>query len=165
MKLVSISFPLPVWFAGTQDILNLCLPLYSGWSRGQLRSVCVGACGSERPPRGAALPVKACRLELHFLLWPEGGDQEPGSAAGSDSSSQQGPHRGQLHTYTHTFIMLSVSESWKYIYQRSVFDCVCVDGVIPSWSSGGRRGREGKTRDQHIWQSVGGDRYHKNCLL
>lgn len=85
-------------------ILNLCLPVCSGGSCGQLRSVCVGACGSAGPPRGATLPVKACRLELHLLLWPEGGEQEPSGAAGFDHSSQQGPHRGQLHTHSHILL-------------------------------------------------------------
>ena len=79
----------------------LCLSVFSGGSCGQLRSVCVGARCSARPPQGAGLPVEVCRLELHFLLWPAGSKQEPCSAASSDCSSQHGPHRGQ-HTFTHT---------------------------------------------------------------
>ncbi|KAI3359383.1 hypothetical protein L3Q82_002886 [Scortum barcoo] len=46
-------------------------------SCGQLKSVCVGARSPARPSRCAVLPFKACRLELHFLLWPEWGEQVP----------------------------------------------------------------------------------------
>ncbi len=94
----TVHTPLPLCFAVFQSHrtlpLSLCLPVYSGGSCGQLKSVCVGARSSAGPPRGAAFPSKACRLELHFLLRPEGGKQVSGGAAGSGCSSQHGPHRG-----------------------------------------------------------------------
>lgn len=104
-KTVWHCFALPPWFAVFRGIktqhLSLRLPVSSGGSCGQLGSVCGGTRSPVGPPRCAALPAQACHLELHFLLRPEGGEQGPGNAAGSDCSSQHGPHRGELHTHTH----------------------------------------------------------------
>lgn len=82
----------------------LCLPssASSGWSRGQLGSLCAGARRPAGPPGGAVLAAEARRLELHLLLRPEGGEQVPGGAAGADCSSQHGPHGGLLLALSHT---------------------------------------------------------------
>lgn len=73
----------------------LCLSVRSGGSYGQLGPVGSGSGSAARSSGRAALPAEELRLELHLLLPPAGGEQEPGSAAGSDCSSQHGPLRGQ----------------------------------------------------------------------
>lgn len=108
--------------------LSLCLPMSSGGSRGHLTSVRVGARGPEGPPSSAVLPAKECQLELQFLLWPEGGEQVPGSAASSHCCSQHGPHRGELHTHANTFLWC-FAESLNDIAACNIFYfgvCMCV---------------------------------------
>lgn len=137
--------------------LSVCLPLGAGGSRGRLRSVRAGSRSPARPPRGAALSPKEGGVELYYLLWTEGGKQEPSSAAGFDCCSQHGTHRGDTNTHTYTPLMYNTV--WYRIYNHIVgCVCVCVDGVIPIGPSRGRWRRGGETWDQHIWQSMGRDR-------
>lgn len=87
---------------------SLSLSVYSGGSRGRFGSVRGSSRGAARPTRGAALSVEVHRVELHFLLRPEGGEQEPGSATGTDRSSQHGPRRGKNIHDPPTHLMTAV---------------------------------------------------------
>lgn len=111
--------------------LSVCLPLGAGGSRGRLRSVRAGSRSPARPPRGAALSPKEGGVELYYLLWTEGGKQEPSSAAGFDCCSQHGTHRGDTNTHTHTYTPLMYNTVWYRIYNHIV-GCVCV--CVCRWS-------------------------------
>lgn len=129
--------------------MNQTHPLYvapsafTGWSRGQLGSLCASARRPAGPPGGAVLAAEARRMELHHLLRPEGGEQIPGGAAGADCGSQHGPHGGPPHTHTHSHAQFIKSAQCDCDIPLCAF---AVDGVVPAGPP--RRGRGRQARDK-----------------